>query len=738
MTRRLLFLLLSTTCLIATSAFAGDDAYTRIARLSYLTGNVSFQHRSDADWSAASINMPMEPGDRIYTGRDGRTEIEFDDGSVFRLAENSDVEILSLREDLIQLRILVGLSTLTVTSNIDFEINTPAAAFNVLRKGVYRFDVVESGDTDAIVREGELEAANNEFSRRIQPGELLHLSRGDDGNPKLSRYEQRDPWDEWNDRRTADRIAYESRKYMPDTVNIGASDLDRYGRWVYVDGYGAGWAPFSVNAYWSPYSVGRWCYRPIYGWTWVSYEPWGWLPYHYGRWYNSVRFGWCWLPGPSFSFNFWAPALVTFYNGPGWISWCPLGPGDWYDINRYHYNHRHHHYQMNHLKALHTRAPGDPFHRNSHGAFRTAAVDRFRHGIFNDRNDGNWTNVDQPWRRGSIVRNGEPVQPTAASYRPAPDRAVARPSGYRELPVVVRQNPGSDAGNRERFSVITNPKTASPPSRVRSRTDSETANAGINSKPGGRAAQTPRRESINRGVQTPPGDASTTQDQQRMATPRRPENRGNATANRGNTIVDVPSGPSGNRARSVQQNPSRQSNGNKAPEQRQTPQNAPRERKENKPLEQSKPPEKAPVAQPRNGERQQNSYSESRSREWNRSSSYRQPESAGDITTFIIPRQSTPVSSAPRNSSSTYVSPRQSSPAIEWNSAGRSYSSPSAGSSGGYSGGRSHSNPSQNYGRGSSALASGRSSGGESSSRDSGDAVRARDAGSSGKSRGRR
>ena len=78
--------------------------YTRLARLSYIEGNVSYQHAADVDWSAASMNLPLEPGDRIYTGHDGRAEIEFDDGSVYRLARNTDIEILSLKEELIQIR----------------------------------------------------------------------------------------------------------------------------------------------------------------------------------------------------------------------------------------------------------------------------------------------------------------------------------------------------------------------------------------------------------------------------------------------------------------------------------------------------------------------------------------------------------------------------------------------------------------------------------------------------------
>lgn len=379
MTRRLeCFLLAAFLIGLAAVAYPADGDYMRLARLSHIEGHVSFQYASDVEWSAASINMPLEPGDRIYTGLDGRAEIQFDEGSVYRLAQDTDIEILSLSENLIQLRILVGLSSLTVSSGLDFEINTPAAAFITIRQGIYRFEVGENGQTSAIVRKGEMEAANNEFVRRIHSGERLNLGLG--GGTELVRYDVRDSWDEWNDRRNADRWAYSSREYLPDTVYIGISDLDRHGRWVHVESYGTAWVPFSVGVSWSPYSVGRWCYRPFYGWTWVSHEPWGWLPYHYGRWYRSASFGWCWLPGPSFSFNFWSPGLVAFYNGPGWVSWCPLGPGDYYNINHYHYNRRIHDYQLARLHSIHTRAAGRPFHRNDRGAFRGIPLDEFRNG----------------------------------------------------------------------------------------------------------------------------------------------------------------------------------------------------------------------------------------------------------------------------------------------------------------------------------------------------------------------
>jgi hypothetical protein len=505
MTRRLYLSLLVYLLFIASAwAVPKDDEYMRLARLSYIEGNVSYQHSADVDWSAASVNLPLEPGDRIYTGDDGKAEIEFDDGSVYRLARNTDIEILSLKEERIQIRVLVGLSTLMVASDTDFELDTPVAAFTALRKGTYRLGVDEDGNSDAIVRKGELEAANDQFSRRVQAGEMVRVAMNDADKPEYSRYDKRDDWDEWNDRRNADMNAYAGRRYLPDNVYIGASDLHRHGRWINVDSYGLAWVPYSVGVSWAPYSVGRWCYRPFYGWTWVSYEPWGWLPYHYGRWYRSSLYGWCWLPGPTFAFNFWSPALVTFYSGPSWISWCPLGPGDYYNVNRYHYNRGIYGHQLAQLRGLHTRAQGNPFYRGDRDAFRTVNIDQFRNGSFGQRGrETGRRDIDQPWRQGEIVRDRLPVQPTTTSFRPAPDRRAHGPERIaRPLPTVVRNSPDENLRGQEQFRRITNPVIPALPSRVeRKLTEPQRGpEQGTHSKTNTRIMETPQRERENSGA----------------------------------------------------------------------------------------------------------------------------------------------------------------------------------------------------------------------------------------------
>jgi len=96
--------------------------------------------------------------------------------------------------------------------------------------------------------------------------------------------------------------------------------LEWYGEWVTVAGVGRAWTP-SVWSNWQPYYYGVWVWTDAYGWVWYSYEPWGYITYHYGRWWWTPEYGWVWIPG-----NEWSPGWVVWIEGPGYVSWAPLGP----------------------------------------------------------------------------------------------------------------------------------------------------------------------------------------------------------------------------------------------------------------------------------------------------------------------------------------------------------------------------------------------------------------------------
>ena len=144
-----------------------------------------------------------------------------------------------------------------------------------------------------------------------------------------------DGFDTWSAARDQRYDSSRAPAYVaPDMV--GARDLDDYGTWESAPTYGPVWYPSTVAVGWAPYRFGYWTWVAPWGWTWVDAAPWGYAPFHYGRWvWLSGRWGWC--PGAPIARATWAPALVGWYGGQGWVSaegpvygWVPLGWGDPY------------------------------------------------------------------------------------------------------------------------------------------------------------------------------------------------------------------------------------------------------------------------------------------------------------------------------------------------------------------------------------------------------------------------
>ncbi|MGE5235438.1 MAG: DUF6600 domain-containing protein [Acidobacteriota bacterium] len=112
------------------------------------------------------------------------------------------------------------------------------------------------------------------------------------------------------------------------SVDVGFfyNELSPYGEWVRHPQYGWVWFPRNVSPGWRPYSLGRWV-DSDYGWTWVSYEPFGWATYHYGRWAWDRQVGWLWVPGTD-----WGPAWVSWQQGDGYVGWAPLPPAVGFEV----------------------------------------------------------------------------------------------------------------------------------------------------------------------------------------------------------------------------------------------------------------------------------------------------------------------------------------------------------------------------------------------------------------------
>ena len=325
-----------------------QDPPSRVARLSYTVGSVSFQPGGEGDWVTAVNNRPLTTGDNIWADKDSRAEFQIGSTSV-RMDSETSVTFLELDDRTTQLRLSQG-SILFRVRHLDdedhFEIDTPNSAFVVQRTGEYRVDVNADGsETDTTVWRGRGEVTGGGASYDVVAGQRARFVGTQELDHEIDQLPSRDDFDSFAFDRDDREDRAESANYIsPETT--GYEDLDEYGQWHYAADYGPVWTPVGVPVGWAPYRFGHWVWVEPWGWTWVESEPWGFAPFHYGRW-AFVGGGWCWAPGPVAVRPVFAPALVAFVGGGGFavgvgvgpaVAWFPLAPREvyvpWYRTSR--------------------------------------------------------------------------------------------------------------------------------------------------------------------------------------------------------------------------------------------------------------------------------------------------------------------------------------------------------------------------------------------------------------------
>src|SRR5713226_9513217 len=448
------------------SADDSQNPPSRVARLSYMDGSVSMQPGGAGDWGSAAKNRPVTIGDKLWTDKDSRVELQAGQASI-HLGSMTALSFLNLDQNVIQMRLAEGHVNFRVRElrqGETYEIDAPNLAFTVREAGAFRVDVNENGDytTVSVIRgKGEVAAGGQTYA--VNAGERADIS-GNDQNVKYipGSASEPDGLDRWAQERNIKEDQSASAHYVSrDTV--GYSDLDDYGTWKEEPEVGNVWVPNNVSPGWAPYSDGNWAYVAPWGWTWVGYEPWGFAPYHYGRWnYFGSYWGWC--PGPIYASPYYGPAFVGFVGGGfgfgfgggfgGGIGWFPLGFGEpfnpWFHCSRTFINNVNiSNTRINNVNILNNANANHFNFRYAHDARAVTAASRntFVNGQAINRGSAHLT---QASLRGAQVTNGASFSPTKASFTGAANargRVSTPPSSVMNRSVMARTAPAAAASH---------------------------------------------------------------------------------------------------------------------------------------------------------------------------------------------------------------------------------------------------------------------------------------------------
>src|SRR5580704_4568991 len=314
-----------------------QDPPSRVARLNYMEGSVSFQPGGENDWVDAVLNRPLVTGDNLWADEDSRAEVHIG-STALRLGSKTGITLLEVSDRAAQIRLAQG-SLIVNVRHVDdedsYEIDTPNVAFVVKQPGDYRIDVDADGNrTEVTVWRGRGEVTGGGNSYTVVANQFATFTGTDHLDYELAQIPAQDGFDSWALDRDQTEDGSDSANYVSREMT-GYEDLDEYGSWSYVAGYGTCWRPTGIAVGWAPYRFGHWIWVGPWGWTWVEDEPWGFAPFHYGRWAYAGT-GWVWVPGPAVVRPVYAPALVAWVGGgPGFrfsvglgVGWFPLAPGE--------------------------------------------------------------------------------------------------------------------------------------------------------------------------------------------------------------------------------------------------------------------------------------------------------------------------------------------------------------------------------------------------------------------------
>jgi hypothetical protein len=153
MNARLAFLLI-----VSVVPFLGQaDPPTRIGRIGYMTGSVSFQPAGVDEWVPALPNRPVTTGDQIWVDDGARAEMHVG-ATALRLGSQTAFQFLNLDDQTAQIQLSTGSLSVHIQyldTNQIFEVDTPNLAFSIYSLGDYRIDVLPDSQTTVVtVRTG--------------------------------------------------------------------------------------------------------------------------------------------------------------------------------------------------------------------------------------------------------------------------------------------------------------------------------------------------------------------------------------------------------------------------------------------------------------------------------------------------------------------------------------------------------------------------------------------------------
>src|SRR5579863_8487481 len=172
---------------------SADSSHARVIRLSLVQGDVRFAREAHGDpladqkavWEAAQANLPVRQGYVLATDNGGRAEVEFENGAMAFLNENTVLEFydLSLQDGARTTRLVLrqGSASFYVNPTTGDYFSVTGGDFTVEAsgKGSFRINNFDDGSNVEVLT-GRASVLHKKESTALSKGQSLSMKAGDD------------------------------------------------------------------------------------------------------------------------------------------------------------------------------------------------------------------------------------------------------------------------------------------------------------------------------------------------------------------------------------------------------------------------------------------------------------------------------------------------------------------------------------------------------------------------------
>src|SRR6266550_7988013 len=194
-----------------------------------VTGRATVRSRGNTEWQQLTIKEDLETGDIVRTGLDGRVEMLLNPGSYLRLGENSEFELADNSLQNLEVRLIRGTAVVEATGAEDTEllinIITPHTRLAIVRRGLYRLNVVPGDGTELIVRKGRVML--DDSHTKVKAGNKVIFSNHSFSIAKLEQTDKKnlDGLETWSKQR-AEIVAQANQKIRGRDMNLLMASLN--------------------------------------------------------------------------------------------------------------------------------------------------------------------------------------------------------------------------------------------------------------------------------------------------------------------------------------------------------------------------------------------------------------------------------------------------------------------------------------------------------------------------------